>query len=602
MNPYQYRVEIHAPEHHLFRVRLNVPANGEPETSLLAPAWIPGSYKIRDYSRHIIEFDAEAEGRPLSWRKTDKQRWRVANQGRAFSVHYLVYAFDLSVRGAHLNEQHAYFNGVALFLYPEDPAERACELELAPLPAACDWRVFTSLPSLAIDPQGFGRYRAESYRHLIDCPVEIGEPEVLLFEVRGIPHRLVVSGRHFGDLKAIGQALKAICEQHCALFGELPLAEQYLFLLQLVGEGYGGLEHRDSTSLLCRRTSLECPDPAKPGEDYRQFLALCSHEYFHLWNGKRICPEAYRAPELDREVHSELLWLVEGVTSYYDELALVRAKVIGETDYLDMLAKNLTRHFKGKGRLRQSVAESSFDAWTRFYQQDENAPNAIVSYYTKGGIVVLLLDLWLRRASGGAQSFDQVMRHLWQHHGASASGLDEEAMPAIIHRATGIDLTAQLHAWLHTTQAIDQALAELLGELGIGFALRHPRGQQDAGGLRQEAQSAPAPWLGISYQPHPLGVEVRQVFEDGPAARAAIAPGDLLLALGGFRLGADNLDRLAANLAPAGQALVHLFRGDELLTRELRLGQEPPWVAELWLEPGAQPEQLRRRAQWLHRD
>ncbi|QFY90337.1 M61 family metallopeptidase [Magnetovirga frankeli] len=616
-----------------------MPENGLEWTELHLPNWLPGSYKIRDFARNILEFAAFQADAPCPWEKLDKHRWRVRNRGLGFGLVYLVYAFDLSVRGAHLDDSHGFFNGSSLFLQPWPDDGRGYEVDLIPprdnLAASAEredetpleprgtrdsglgtrkvpWQLLTGLPALHTDAQGFGRYAADSYSQLIDHPVEMGQPEVCLFSVQGVPHRLAVSGRHFADLKAISQALRAICTCHVELFGELPVEDQYLFLLQLVGQGYGGLEHRNSTSLICARSDLEKPDPAKLSDKYRQFLALCSHEYFHLWNGKRICPQAYLQPDLSREVHSQLLWLVEGVTSYYDELALVRAGVIPLSDYLDMLAKNLTRYFRGKGRQRQSLAESSFDAWTKFYQQDENAANAIVSYYVKGGIVVMLIDLSLRRLSDGEYSFDDVMRHLWHNFGKTGIGVAEQAMAGIIEQASGIDLAEELHRWTQTTAPLEQDLADLLADVGVGFALRPPRQQQDPGGLRPVGSGSPdstdasgPPWLGIGFKPHPQGVEVLLVHEDSPAAEAGLAAGDLLLAIDGLRLDAANLDQQLSRLV-TDQASVplHLFRGDQLLQRSLPLRPGSPQCAELWLlaDADTHTQQQERRRAWLHQN
>jgi predicted metalloprotease with PDZ domain len=600
--PFRFRVRIHSCAHHLFQVQLQVPENDQEHTLLCMPNWLPGSYKIRDFSRNLMDFCAQTDDGPCPWHKLDKHQWRVHNHGKAFSVDYLIYAFDLSVRGAHLDESHAYFNGPALFLRPGPEGERPYEVEIAPSPH--DWQLLTTLPTIETDNRGFGRYRAETYAHLIDHPVEIGLPEVSLFTVRGIPHRLAISGPHFADLKAISHSLKAICTCHCDLFGELPVADQYLFLLQLVGQGYGGLEHQNSTSLISARADLENSDPTRPGEKYRQFLALCSHEYFHLWNGKRIRPLAYLEPDLSREIHSQLLWLVEGVTSYYDELALARSGVVPPEDYLEMLAKTLTRYFRGKGRLRQALAESSFDAWTKFYQQDENAPNAIVSYYTKGGIVVMMIDLMLRRESDGEVSFDDVMRYLWTNFGKTGTGIPEDAMAGLIEAATGIDLSEPLFDWVHSTHPIDDILQDLLTDVGIGFTLRSPRSQQDNGGLRAETEVDPSPpappWLGVGHRPHPLGVELTQVHEESVAAAAALAAGDVLLAIGGFRVEPAGLDGLLARLANRTSVSVHLFRGDQLLERQLQLAAGTPHVAELRLLPDADERQRQNRSAWLH--
>ncbi|OGT90724.1 MAG: hypothetical protein A2514_04185 [Gammaproteobacteria bacterium RIFOXYD12_FULL_61_37] len=604
MTIYRYQVSIQSVAEHLFRVRLDVPPNLREKTILSLPAWIPGSYKIRDFARHIVELSASDGCASLVCAKLDKQRWCVHNGGTGFELSYLVYACDMSVRGAHLDGTHAYFNGPTLLLRPEWDSDASYELELIRPEgdAFADWRVYTALPAIETGPEGYGRYGAVDYAQLIDCPVEMGHACTSLFSVAGVPHRLVVSGRHPGDLQEITQALKSICSAQVALFGELPLDDQYLFLLQLVGNGYGGLEHRNSSSLICSRADLENPDKAKPSEGYRQFLALCSHEYFHLWNGKRIFPEQYRDPDLSREVHSELLWVVEGITSYYDELALVRAEVVDESAYLDMLAQNLTRYYKGWGRLHQSVADSSFDAWTKFYQQDENAPNAIVSYYVKGGILVMMLDLAIRAETGGEFSFDHVMRYLWCHYGKPGIGIPEDAMPGIIERAVGIDLGDLLHSLVHTTEEIDARLAELLASVGVRFRLRPPRRLQDKGGFLDSAptQQNPPPWLGVNLRNHVLGAEVLNVYSGSPAAEAGLSSGDVLIALNGFKLEQAGFDEALRRVASLQEVPIHFFRGDELRLGRFTPHPGHPFVAEIWLDPDASDACKRARNTWLH--
>lgn len=592
-----YKVSIHSLEHHLFRVQLQIPANQQDSTILWLPNWLPGSYKIRDFARNIIEFAATCSQNPLKWQKLDKHRWQVENQGQAFEVEYLVYAFERSVRTCHLDESHAYFNGSSLFLCPQGTEQGPFEVQLMPPEAAitANWQLYTGLPTQGPDQRGFGLYRAESYAQLIDCPVEMAAAEVVMFSVEEIPHRLVITGSHFGDLQSIAQSLKAICTYQCQLFGELPVKDQYLFLLQLVARGYGGLEHSNSTSLLCSRQDLENPNPEQPSDSYLQFLALCSHEYFHLWNGKRIAPSAYLHPDLSREVHSGLLWLVEGVTSYYDELTLVRAGVMDEAAYLKMQAKNLGRYLRGKGRLRQSLVESSFDAWTKFYQQDENAPNAIVSYYTKGGLVVMMLDLALRQRSRDSKSFDDVLRHLWQHFGKPGLGIEEDAMADIILEATGIDLGPELERWTRTAAPIEEEMTALLATMGIELQLLPPANQQGETGHKDKAPAPP--WLGIGYKDHALGLEVTQVHEDSPAAQATLAAGDLLLALGGHRLTSTTLERLLAHLAPHQETSISFFRDDRLMQRTIALRPGPAFVAELRVLD--LPEASDRRHSWL---
>ncbi|MGV6825438.1 MAG: M61 family metallopeptidase, partial [bacterium] len=396
MTELSYTVTTAGPETHLFQVEMTLSGPSQSQ-QLRLPAWIPGSYMIRDFARNIVAITARLDDEPVPIKQLDKQTWQIDGHGEQLLVRYQVYAGDLSVRGAHLDHTHGYFNGSALFLCPVGMEDTEAVVVLVK-PAAEEyrrWRLATSMTPAVLDDHGFGEYRAEDYEDLIDHPVEMGEFSHHEFEVEGVPHQLVLTGRFDADLKRISSDLTKICTQHAALFGGLPL-DRYVFLTQVTGSDYGGLEHRFSTSLIAPRSDLPVPGDEKVSEGYRRFLGLCSHEYFHLWNVKRIRPEVLKEADLSSEVYTSLLWAFEGITSYYDDLGLLRAGCISLEEYLDTLAQTITRVMRGSGRHKQSVAESSFNAWSKFYKQDENASNAIVSYYAKGTLVALGLDVLIR--------------------------------------------------------------------------------------------------------------------------------------------------------------------------------------------------------------
>ena len=602
-----YRVYPAEPQAHLFTVEIEIPAPRGQTLTLSMPAWIPGSYMIRDFARHVLDIDAtDAEGTFPRERitKRDKQTWRLAHRGLATRVRYRVYAWDLSVRGAHLDQTHAYFNGAALLLRVAGLDACPCRLELAPPPGdiGTDWRVATSLDPTAIGPMGFGGYKAEDYADLIDHPVEMGRFRLIAFTVWGIPHRMAISGRHACDEARLQRDLERICAEQAALFGDLPL-DRYLFLVSALGEGYGGLEHRYSTSLMCARDDLPAPTSeatGSPTTGYRRFLGLCSHEYFHLWNVKRIRPQALMDGGLDREVHTRLLWAFEGITSYYDDLALVRSGCIDESGYLELLAHGITRVLRTPGRLVQTLAESSFDAWTKLYKADENAPNAIISYYAKGALVALALDLSIRRDTDGARSLDDLMRALWERHGRTGLGVPERGIEALAEEVTGLDLAAFFQQALDSTQDID--LAPLLAEVGIELCLRPARGAKDQGGLAKDTEgpTPPAgPVLGVRLQPQGSEAIIATVLSGGPALVAGLAAGDLLVAVDGLRVTRKNLDALIARTQGGATVRIHAFRRDELLEFDLYPLPAPADTCDLRLDPQATPEAAQRRSAWL---
>ncbi|MBY0445394.1 MAG: peptidase M61, partial [Burkholderiales bacterium] len=330
-------------------------------------------------------------------------------------IHYSVYAWDLSVRGAYLDQTRGFFNGTSVFLAVQGQENALCNVEIiAPEGKQYkNWKVATTLATHHTKQGQFGAYQAANYDELIDHPVEMGEFSQISFKACGIPHDIVIAGRHNADLKRLKKDLKQICEYQIKLFGEPAPFDRYVFMTMAVGDGYGGLEHRSSTALMCNRDDLPLAHETQIKTGYRQFLGLCSHEYFHSWNVKRIKPAAYAPYDLKQENYTRLLWAFEGITSYYDDLTLVRTGLISQQEYLDLLAQTISGVERGNGRTKQSLADSSFDTWVKFYRQDENSPNSLVSYYTKGALVALCLDLLIRQQTAGQKSLDDVMRLLY---------------------------------------------------------------------------------------------------------------------------------------------------------------------------------------------
>jgi predicted metalloprotease with PDZ domain len=403
--PIRYAIRPLNPEAHTFTVSCTVPDPDPAGQCLALPAWIPGSYLIRDFARHIVTIRAECGGKPWRLTKIDKHTWRApaCPDGEALSVHCEIYAWDLSVRGAHLDQSHGFFNGTSVFLRVIGHEEAPCQvdIEAPPGPQYADWRIATALQPAHAEPggakaHGFGVYQAANYDELIDHPVEMGLFTLASFSACGVDHEIAISGRHDADIERIAADLARICAWQIRFFGEPAPMSRYVFLVTAVGEGYGGLEHRASTALLCSRDDLPYPGMGKISEGYRKFLGLCSHEYFHTWNVKRIKPAEFIPYDLDRENFTTLLWFFEGFTSYYDDLALLRSGSIKLADWLEITAKTISSVQRGPGRRLQTLAESSFDAWSKFYRPDENTPNAVVSYYAKGALVALALDLTLR--------------------------------------------------------------------------------------------------------------------------------------------------------------------------------------------------------------
>lgn len=588
----RYQVVLHDPAAHLFAIRLTLAAPDPGGQLFRLPAWIPGSYMVRDFARNIVRIRAEASGHPVALTKLDKHSWQAAPCAGPLTLQYEVYAWDLSVRAAHFDQTHAFFNGSSLFLRAVGHEEAPHVLDIR-RPAGAryrSWRVATALPELAAPRYGFGTYVATGYDELIDHPVEIGDFALATFEAHGVPHDFVLSGRVPNvDLERLCADLKKVCEAQIALFEPRTLAApmtRYVFLTLAVGDGYGGLEHRASTALLCSRADLPVLGKPEMSDGYRGFLGLCSHEYFHTWNVKRIKPAVFAPYDLQAENYTPLLWLFEGFTSYYDDLMLVRSGVIDEAAYLKLVAKTVNSVLRGSGRLKQSVAESSFDAWTKYYRQDENAPNAIVSYYAKGSLVALALDLTIRTGSDGRKSLDDVMRMLWQRYGrdfyapdgSGGRGLAEADLVAVFDAATGLKLGRTIRRFAESTG--DLPLARLLAPFGVKW---------------DDGAAATKPGLGARTAAAGADCRLASVYEGGAAHRAGLSGGDLLVALDGLRVTASNLDTLLARYRNGDRVTLHAFRRDELMAFTVELAADDTPRVTL----AAAPASAKKLTGWL---
>ncbi|HPR06917.1 MAG TPA: PDZ domain-containing protein [Denitromonas sp.] len=589
--PIRYSIQPIDLAGHLFSVSCEIGAPAPAGQCLSLPAWIPGSYMIRDFARNIVSMSAESEGKPVGLEKLDKHTWRAAPvaDGAVLRLIYTVYAWDLSVRTAHLDQTHGFFNGTSVFLAVEGQTDLPCQVDILPPPADAvgHWRVATAMREAvdvdgAAHRHGFGWYEADNYDELIDHPVEMGDFTLASFEAGGVVHEIVLTGRHDCDLARLCEDLTQICQWQIDLFGGPPPMSRYVFLTMVVGDGYGGLEHRASTALLTRRDDLPFHGMGKQTEGYQRFLGLCSHEYFHSWNVKRIRPAAFIPYDLSRETHTPLLWLFEGFTSYYDDLALVRSGVLAVEDYLGLLGKTVSQVQRGAGRLKQSVAESSFDAWTKYYRQDENAANAIVSYYSKGALIALALDLQIRLHSEGAQSLDDVMRALWQAHGQSDIGVTEEMVFSIVKDIAG----STIARWLRkaVSAAEDMPLARWLKKFGV--QLQIDVADTASLGGRLGATSGPA---------------VLSVVHEGSAAhRAGLSAGDTLIAIDDLKVTAETLVPMLARRAAGSTVRIHAFRRDELMCFDATLDSGDSTTRLALLERPATPMR-RLRHGWLGR-
>jgi predicted metalloprotease with PDZ domain len=601
--PIRYAIFPSHPEAHLFEVRCTVDNPLPLGQKFSLPTWIPGSYLIREFAKHVVRIRAQSSRRMLRMVKLDKNTWHVEPFDGPVTVTMEVYAWDLSVRGAHLDTTHAFFNGPSVFLKVEGRENEPVEVEiLRPKGVKYrNWGVATAMQRKGAKPFLFGTYEAADYDELIDHPVEMGTFELATFKAGGVQHDIAITGRHRADMRRLTKDLKKLCETQIEFFGAPAPMDRYVFLITALGDGYGGLEHRASTALICARNDLPQEGMDKLGGGYRTFLGLASHEYFHTWNVKRIKPAAFTPYDLDQENYTTLLWAFEGFTSYYDDLLLVRSGLMPRNTYLDRLGRNITSLLRGSGRKKQTVAESSFDAWIKYYRSDENTPNAGVSYYGKGSLIGLVLDLLIRDQTGGRKSLDDVMRALWKHYGMKGIGVPEDGIEKTAEQVTGLKLKRFFDQAVRSTA--DLPLQKLLVTVGVDMALRPPRSgvdRRERKPTRAELAADRGVALGIRTGSDGGNVRITHVLDGGAAQRSSLASGDVVIALDGLRVTQDNFENQISRYRAGETVTLHTFRRDEMHVVDVTLSAAKP---DAWsLSVNDDKAGARARKRWLGTD
>lgn len=598
-SPIHYDIHAADPQGHYFDVCLTIQNPDSQGQHLRLPAWLPGSYMIRDFAKHIVELSAWHQQQQLAVIRLDKQTWQLQASDGPIEIRYKVYAWDLSVRTAYLDDQFGFYNHSALCLEVMDQADKPCSVSIQIPEHGTNWKLATGMPRLSGEAFSSGTFAAEDYATLIDYPVLMGELTLNDFIVKGTRHRIAIAGRHFGNMERISADLAKICAAQLDMFDDDAPFDDYTFLVMVTGEGFGGLEHRNSTALLCSRKDLIHSYQEGSTDSYRNFLSLCSHEYFHSWNVKRLRPREFIPFHLDREQYTEQLWFYEGVTSYYDDLFVHRAGLSTQQQYLDLVATTLTRALMGQGPQRQSITLSSKLAWTTFYQQNENAVNAISSYYSKGAITALGIDLLLRRHSYGKCSLDDVMRQLWIAYGRDERGTTMDSLIDTLIEFVGQqgedEMRAFLHRALYTTEPL--AIDELLAEVGIK-AQQGPL-EADNGPFGKAPRVSLPVALGARFKDvdsgQQQGLELVQVIEGGAAYEAGLSAGDRIIAIDHLQVTIHNHLQFFSRLQPGDSSVIHAFRRDELHTRTLtwQAPQDHNWTLQVadeslvssWLQP-----------------
>jgi predicted metalloprotease with PDZ domain len=541
-----YQIAMPQPQTHLFEVSLSVSNWHHQVLDIKMPVWTPGSYLVREYARQLQDFVAlTSVGTKLTVAKIAKNHWQIQTNGHhEITIGYRMFANELTVRTNHLDATHGYFNPAALCFYI--PGYEYCPIEIKIIPAHPDWQITTPLPE--ISPQTF---LANDFDTLVDSPFEIGYQQVYDFTVLDKSHQLVVWGEGNFDPQIAIADIKKIIEVEAKIFGGLPY-EQYIFLLHLSPSGGGGLEHKNCCSLLYPRFGFQA------GEKHNRFIQLVAHEFFHLWNVKRIRPAALEKFDYEGENYTPSLWFSEGTTSYYDLVIPRRAGIYDEQEFLAELSKEITRYLTTPGRLVQPLSESSFDAWIKLYRPDANSSNSQMSYYLKGEMVTLLLDLSIRDRTDGAKSFDDVLVTMWEQFGKAEIGFTETQLKNIIESVAGKDLTEFYDRYIHGIEELP--FNDYLQPFGL--ELKHGE--------------AITPYLGINVKTENGREVIKSVAANSPAQLVGVDPGDELLAIDGFKVTAEKLADRLKFYQPEQQIELTLFHADRLMTVPVILAAPQP--------------------------
>ena len=585
-----FTVAMSKPHTHLFDIDVAIKrtANGPQEELLIMPVWTPGSYLVREFERNVQDFAAaDAAGQSLKWEKTNKNTWRVVTNGaREWHATYRVYANELSVRTSELNSDHAFWNNANLLMYLEGFLKSPSTVRVL---APDVWKVATGLP---IVPGQKNTFRAENFDILYDSPFEASNFKTLVFNVKGVPHRIVIDGAGNYDPERMRTDVQKIVETEVEIMGgEIPYHD-YTFILHLRSNAGGGLEHLNSTALGYprfgfrirsgdRATSAAPNTTDAPERDYRGFLGLVSHEFFHLWNVKRIRPDALGPFDYTQENYTKVLWVAEGITDYYSDLALRRAGLISESEYLSAAARAIQNMQNTPGRLVQSAEESSFDAWVKYYRPDENSVNSQVSYYDKGALLGLLLDLEIRKRSSGAKSLDDVMRYLY----AEFYKKNRNYGPADFQKATELMAGASLEEFF-------SKYVRGVQELDYNAAL-------EAAGLKLETSAGARVYFGADVAEEEGRLTVRRVYAGSPAYDQGLNAGDQIVALDNMRVTRDSFNARMAEKKPGDLVNLTIFRFDDLSSLLIRLSDKREMSYRI--VPVAAPTALQKQilANWL---
>ena len=542
-----YTVSMSKPATHLLEVEMRVRWDQMPAAlELKMPVWTPGSYLVREYARHVQDFAAKNNsGGSVEWQKINKNTWQIKPSGaKEIVASYRVYANELTVRTNELNDQHAFWNNAALLMFPKDQLKSPSTVTVRPFG---DWKIATGLPNVG----GSGNtFRAANYDILYDSPFEVSDFQDITFNVQGKQHRIVMSGEGNYDLKKLAVDVAKIVEEAYEIFGELPY-ENYTFITNL--RGGGGLEHMNSTALQFDRFGF------KPESRYKGFLGLVAHEFFHAWNVKRLRPDVLGPFDYENENYTKSLWFAEGGTEYYSNLLLRRAGFVTEREFFSDVARGIKALQERPGRFETSLEEASFDAWIKYYRPDENAVNNQISYYDKGAIATMMLDVAIRAASGGKRSLDDVLRTLYTDYFKKGKNYTPQDLQKAAESAAGKSLEDFFSKYVRGEAEIDYNA--LLAGLGLQV--------KESGGARGRA------YIGATTAEDSGRLVIRSVPADTPAYEQGLNASDQIVAVDGYRASQTMLQNYISDKKPGDKIRLTIFRLDKLRDIDFTLGNDP---------------------------
>lgn len=584
VEPITYKIYLDKLTQHLLRVQCTINRPTETGQIVSLPAWVPGSYLIRDFAKHMLTIRASSQHKDVPLQKISKNIWQCAPCSGPLTIDYEVYCFDLAARGAYVDNTRVFFDGCRVFLVVEGEEEqtRTVEIVRSSYATQAGWRCATSMTPSRVDAEGFGVYTANNHLELIDHPFEISDFQCFEFMVADVPHKIVVAGKATADFARLTADVQKICAAQVEFFGELPSMHQYVFILSVLAKGGGGIEHRASSSLICTRPCLPKIGEQEKSDDYIGLLGLFSHEYFHLWNVKRIKPEVFLNPNLHGEVYTRQLWIFEGITAYYDNLNLVHAGVLEPKQYLKILQDDINLLLQTPGANVQTLADASFDAWIKYYQPDENSVNSMISYYLKGCLVALALDLLIIKNSKHKQSLADIMQVLWQQSGKTGLGLPEDYFSHVAFEVTGDDYSEFFAVAVDSTEPLE--LSALLQSVGIVCKPKQPTVLDN---------------LGLKIINDQGRVTVKAVLNGSVAELAGICPNDVIVAINKYAVNNNNIEGVITS-QPVGEDLkVHVIRNDYLL-RLMMLNQPlESTLCALEFTEELSEQQRQSQAKWL---